>query len=71
MKIDVKTMDAAFADLLAADTHAGKVSDAMRRNAPLPPGPTLVSVERYTSRDYHQLEKEHIWKRSWQLKSST
>ena len=31
------------------------------------PGPTLVPVKRYTSRVYHELEREQLWKKSWQV----
>jgi nitrite reductase/ring-hydroxylating ferredoxin subunit len=58
-------MDTAFDALLEADTHRDKISDALRRHAPLPPGPTLVPVARYTERRYHDLEIEKIWKKSW------
>ena len=53
-------MDTAFDALLEADTHRDKISDALRRHAPLPPGPTLVPVARYTERRYHDLEIEKI-----------
>ena len=43
------------------------ISDALKRNAPMAPGPTLVPVKRYTSRVYHELEKTHLWKKSWQM----
>ncbi len=63
----VRTMDEAFAEMLAADTNAHNVSDALRRNSPMPPGPSLVPVERYIDRKYHELEKEKLWGRSWQV----
>lgn len=63
----VHTLDAAFAKMLDADTNAGNVSEALRRNAPLGPGPTLVPVERYISRRYHELEKQRLWRRVWQV----
>ena len=64
---DVRTMDGAFEALLEADTNPEHISDALRRNAPMPPGPTLVPVARYTDRRYHELEKEKLWKKSWQV----
>ena len=63
----VRTMDAAFQKLLDADAHPDQISDALKRNAPMPPGPTLVPVARYISRAYHELEKEQLWKKSWQM----
>ncbi len=63
----VRTMDGAFAELLAADTNAANISDALKRNQPLPPGPSLVPVARYIDRRYHELEKERLWSRAWQV----
>ncbi len=63
----VRTMDDAFAELLDADTHSDHIIDALRRNSPLPPGPSLIPVARYIDRKYHELEKEHIWSKSWQM----
>jgi phenylpropionate dioxygenase-like ring-hydroxylating dioxygenase large terminal subunit len=63
----VRTMDAAFEEMLQADTHAENVIDAFRRNSPMPPGPSLIPVARYTDRKYHELEKERLWAKSWQV----
>lgn len=63
----VRTMDDAFAELLAADTNAEHISEALKRNQPLPPGPSLVPVARYIDRRYHELEKERLWSRVWQV----
>ncbi len=63
----VKTMDDAFEAILKADTNADNIIPAFRRNAPLQPGPALVPVKRYTSRAYHEREKERLWSRVWQM----
>ncbi len=63
----VRTMDEAFGKLLDEDTNRHRISDALRRNQPLPPGPTLVPVARYIDRRYHELEKERLWSRVWQM----
>jgi phenylpropionate dioxygenase-like ring-hydroxylating dioxygenase large terminal subunit len=63
----VRTMDEAFGKLLEADTNPENISAALRRNAPLAPGPALVPVARYTDRRYHELEKERLWSRVWQV----
>ncbi len=63
----VRTMDDAFARMLEADTNPQNISAALRRNSPLPPGPSLVPVRRYISREYHELEKAHLWNRVWQV----
>lgn len=54
-----------YQELLDADTKAVPV--VLRKVSPMAPGPTFVPVERYVSRDYHELEKEHLWKRVWQM----
>ena len=63
----VRTMDEAFGEMLAADTHPDQITEALRRNAPMPPGPSLVPVARYTDRKYHELEKQKLWSRVWQV----
>jgi hypothetical protein len=63
----VRTMDEAFGKLLEADTNPENISAALRRNAPLAPGPALVPVARYTERRYHELEIERLWSRVWQV----
>lgn len=63
----VRTMDDAFHKLLESDTRPGSVPAALRRDAPLPPGPSLVPVDRYVSREFHELEKEYLWSRVWQI----
>ncbi len=63
----VRTMDQAFAKMLDADTNAQNITPALRRNSPLPPGPSLVPVARYTERKYHELEKAKLWSRTWQM----
>jgi nitrite reductase/ring-hydroxylating ferredoxin subunit len=54
-----------YRELLDQDSHP--VRDILRVDAPLPPGPTRVPVERYFSQDFHDLEVEKVWKRVWQL----
>ncbi len=66
-RAQVKTMDDAFEQMLEADTHKDNIIPAFRRNAPLEPGPALVPVARYISRDYHELEKKNLWSRVWQM----
>jgi phenylpropionate dioxygenase-like ring-hydroxylating dioxygenase large terminal subunit len=63
----VRTMDDAFAAMLAADSHPENITDALRRNAPLGPGPSLIPVERYIDRRFHELEKEKLWSKVWQV----
>ena len=56
----------AYTQLLAEDSHA--VPEYLLRDAPIEEGqPTRVPVERYTSREWHDLEIEKLWKRVWQM----
>jgi phenylpropionate dioxygenase-like ring-hydroxylating dioxygenase large terminal subunit len=54
-----------FAELLDRDSHP--VSEVLRRESTLPPGNTKVPAAVYTSKDWHDLEVEKLWKRVWQL----
>ena len=63
----VRTMDDAFRKLLEEDSKPDRISEALRRDAPLEPGPTLVPISRYTTRESHELEKQHLWSRVWQV----
>ena len=66
----VRTMDDAFAAMLAADTYPENVSDASRRNSPMGPGPPLVPIARYVDCKYHELEKQNLWSRVWQVSAA-
>ena len=54
-----------YKDLLDADSHP--VREILRVESPMAPGPTLVPVERYFSKAFHDLEVEKVWKRVWQM----
>lgn len=54
-----------YQQLLAEDSHP--VPEIMRRESPLPPGPTIVPAERYYSKAFHDLEVEKLWSRVWQM----
>jgi phenylpropionate dioxygenase-like ring-hydroxylating dioxygenase large terminal subunit len=54
-----------YTEVLDADSHP--VRDILRVDNPMPPGPTLVDPKVYYSREVHELEKEKIWKRVWQM----
>jgi phenylpropionate dioxygenase-like ring-hydroxylating dioxygenase large terminal subunit len=51
--------------LLDSDTR--EVPKVLRLEAPIAPGPQRVSAARYTSRAFHELEREKLWKRAWQM----
>jgi hypothetical protein len=55
----------AYIDLLDGDSR--EVPDVYRWTNPLPGVALTVPVERYTSRDFHDLEVERIWKKVWQV----
>jgi phenylpropionate dioxygenase-like ring-hydroxylating dioxygenase large terminal subunit len=54
-----------YEELLDEDSHP--VRDILRVDSPLEPGPTKVPVERYFSKEFHDLEVEKVWKRVWQM----
>ena len=56
----VRTMDEAFEKLLQADTHPENISEALRRNAPMDPGPTLVPCLLYTSPSPRDRQKSRM-----------
>jgi phenylpropionate dioxygenase-like ring-hydroxylating dioxygenase large terminal subunit len=51
--------------LLDSDTHA--VPKVLRLESAIEPGVQKVPVARYTSREFHELEVEKVWKRVWQM----
>ena len=64
-KIKVRTIDSGYHKLL--DTDSRPVPDSYRRDAPIEPGPTRVPISQYTSREFHDLEVEKVWKKVWQM----
>ena len=58
------TLDEAYDRMLETETRP--VPASYRRHAPIETGPTLIPVERYISRAFHDLEVEKLWKRVWQ-----
>ena len=54
-----------YQGLLDADTH--EVPAVLRMQNPFWVGSDDKPVSRYTSRDFHDLEKEKLWKRTWQM----
>ena len=54
-----------YLELLDQDSHP--VRDILRVESPMQPGPTRVPVERYFSKEFHDLEVEKVWKRVWQM----
>ena len=48
------------------DTEKNPVPDCLRENTNPYLGSENLSVERYLSREFHDQEVEHVWKRTWQ-----
>jgi phenylpropionate dioxygenase-like ring-hydroxylating dioxygenase large terminal subunit len=67
LKTAVRTLDESFSKLLDSDTNAEHITQAMRTDSPIAPGPDLVPTARYISREYHELEKKNLWSRVWQM----
>ena len=49
------------------DRRPDLVPEAFRRSSPMPGGPVKIPTERFYSREYHDLEVQHIWKKTWQM----
>ena len=54
-----------YQELLDADTHP--VPDVLRLESPRDAGGADFPKERYTSRAWHEAEKERLWSRVWQF----
>jgi phenylpropionate dioxygenase-like ring-hydroxylating dioxygenase large terminal subunit len=54
-----------YQELLDADTHP--VPAVLRLESPKFLGDADVAIERYTTREWHRLEVERLWKRVWQF----
>src|SRR4051812_47363876 len=52
-------------DLAARDSHP--VPDELRRESSPNLGSGKIPPERYLSREFHRLEVEKVWKRTWQV----
>lgn len=53
--------------LLDNDRHPELVPDVYRLESPAPGGPERVPVDRFFKKEYHDLEVEHLWKKTWQM----
>ncbi|MEM7285119.1 MAG: aromatic ring-hydroxylating dioxygenase subunit alpha [Actinomycetota bacterium] len=53
-----------YQELLDTDTHP--VPDVLRLESPRYAGTEDFSIDRYTTREWHELEKERLWSRVWQ-----
>jgi len=53
-----------YQELLDADSKP--VPDVLRLESPQYLGSEDVDISRYTSREWHELEVEHVWRKAWQ-----
>lgn len=49
------------------DQDAKPVPEVLRQQSPKFLGDEDISIDRYVSKDWHDLEVEHLWKRVWQV----
>src|SRR5688500_14955191 len=61
----VRSAGVSYQELLDTDSHP--VPAVLRVESPIEPGGVQVPVERYFSKEIHDLEVEKIWKRVWQM----
>jgi len=54
-----------YTDILEADSHP--VRPILKVDSPIAPGPTVLDASIYYSREFHELEKEKLWKKVWQM----
>ena len=53
--------------LLRADRKPEAIPQSYFLEGPLPGGPAQIPTDRYWTKAFHDLEVEHIWKRTWQM----
>ncbi len=58
-------IDADF--FIANDRKPELIPGVYKRKSPMPGGPVRIPVERYFSKQFHDLEVAHIWRRTWQM----
>ena len=54
-----------YNELLEQDS--GNVPAYLKERSPMPPGTKKIPVDRYFSKEWHDKEVEHLWKRTWQM----
>lgn len=52
---------------LENDRRPDLVPDVYRRSSPMPGGPRKVKTARFFRQEFHDLEVEKIWKKTWQM----
>ena len=54
-----------YQELLDTDTHP--VPEVLRLESPRYLGSADVSIDRFITREWHELEKERLWGKVWQF----
>ena len=62
---DLRSSGLSYQELLRSDTRA--VPDILKEESPPNLDGVRVPLERYTSRAFHELEVEKVWRRTWQM----
>ena len=52
---------------LENDSRPDLIPDVYRKSSPMPGGPRKVKTARFFSKEYHDLEVERLWKKTWQM----
>ncbi len=52
---------------LENDRRPDLIPEVFRRSSPMPGGPRKVKTARYYKKEYHDLEVERLWKKTWQM----
>jgi len=52
---------------LENDRKPDLIPDIYKLSSPMPGGPTKIPTDRFYKKEFHELEVEHIWKKSWQM----
>ena len=65
MAKDARSPGITYQELLDTDTH--EVPKVLRLESPRYLGSDDISIERYTSREWHEREVENLWKKVWQF----
>ena len=60
-----KSPGISYQELLDTDTHP--VPDVLRLESPRYLGSADVSIDRFKTREWHELEKERLWGKVWQF----
>ena len=64
---DARSPGISYQDLLNQDSRPENVPAVLRWESNEPVGPDTVCRDRYTTREFYELERERMWKRTWQM----